>query len=112
MNESIAKSIGIYDLYLLCKESMDTNKEMNNALSFTGKEIAKENFIAITKNKNEIKFENNSKDKLSTIFLSIMQMWKQNIMYLNQEENRYLVELRDKLLPDLMSGKIKLGSEE
>jgi len=28
--------------------------------------------------------------------------------YLNQEENRYLSELRDALLPDLMSGKINL----
>ena len=28
------------------------------------------------------------------------------IMYLNNEENRYLAEFRDALLPELMSGKI------
>ena len=39
-------------------------------------------------------------------------MWKQHIMYLNNEENRYLIELRDALLPDLMSGKIDLEIEE
>lgn len=32
-----------------------------------------------------------------------------HIYYLNQEENRYLAELRDALLPDLMSGKIELN---
>lgn len=36
----------------------------------------------------------------------IMQTWKQHIYYLNQQENRYLAELRDALIPDLMSGKI------
>ena len=41
-----------------------------------------------------------------------LQMWKQHIMYLNNEENRYLVELRDALLPDLMSGKIDLGGDK
>ena len=60
---------------------------------------------------NEIKFENSSKDKLSTIFLSILQMYKQHIIYLNNEENRYLAELRDALLPDLMSGKFDLSEE-
>lgn len=31
---------------------------------------------------------------------------EQHIFYLNEEENRYLAELRDALLPELMSGKI------
>jgi type I restriction-modification system DNA methylase subunit len=108
MNETIAKSIGIYDLFMMFKQSEETNKAMNDMLKFTGKEIEKENFISLSKCKNEIKFENNSKDQISTILMSIMQMWKQHIMYLNNEENRYLVELRDALLPDLMSGKLQL----
>lgn len=37
--------------------------------------------------------------------------WKQHIYYLNQEENRYLTELRDKLLPDLMSGKVQFDED-
>jgi hypothetical protein len=32
-------------------------------------------------------------------------MWKQHIMYLNNEENSILAEFRDALLPDLMKGK-------
>ncbi len=38
--------------------------------------------------------------------MMIFNTWKQHIYYLNFEENRYLAELRDALLPELMSGKI------
>ena len=34
------------------------------------------------------------------------------IMYLNNEENRYLAEFRDALLPELMSGRIKVKEDE
>lgn len=61
-----------------------------------------------SKKKNEIRFENNSKDILSSILVLILNNWKQHIFYLNQEENRYLAELRDALLPELMSGKIEV----
>lgn len=108
MNESLAKSIGLYDIFLMFKQSEETNKEMNEMLKFTEKEIIKENFIAMSKKAGELKFENGSKTDITTILLSVLQMWKQHIMYLNNEENRYLIELRDALLPDLMSGKIEL----
>lgn len=101
MNESLAKSIGLYDIYLMFKQSEETNNSMNKMLSFTRKKIEKENFISMSKKAGELKFENGSKDKVSTILMSILQMWKQHIMYLNNEENRYLIELRDALLPDL-----------
>jgi hypothetical protein len=32
-------------------------------------------------------------------------------MYLNNEENRYLAEFRDALLPELMNGNIKVGGD-
>lgn len=108
INESLAKSIGLYDIFLMFKQSEETNSSINEILSFTGKKIEKEKFISMSKNAGELKFENGSKDSISTILMSILQMWKQHIMYLNNEENRYLAELRDALLPDLMSGKIQL----
>ena len=40
----------------------------------------------------------------------IFAQWKSMIYFLNLEENRYLNELRDVLLPDLMSGKIDVES--
>ena len=111
MNETVAKSIGMYDLYLMCKASAESNDGINKSISFTGQKIEKENFLQLSKKKNEIKFENQSDTEISTILLSIMQMWKQHIMYLNLEENRYLAELRDAILPDLMSGKIDVRSD-
>lgn len=112
MNETLAKSIGLYDIFQMFKQSEETADSMNQMLAFTGKKIQKENFISMTKKAGELKFENGSKNSISTILLSILQMWKQHIMYLNNEENRYLVELRDALLPDLMSGKIDLGGDK
>lgn len=112
MNETLAKSIGLYDIFQIFKQSEETADSMNQMLAFTGKKIEKENFISMTKKAGELKFENGSKNSISTILLSVLQMWKQHIMYLNNEENRYLVELRDALLPDLMSGKIDLGGEK
>lgn len=112
MNETLAKSIGLYDIFQMFKQSEETADSMNQMLAFTGKKIEKENFISMTKKAGELKFENGSKNNISTILLSILQMWKQHIMYLNNEENRYLIELRDALLPDLMSGKIDLGGDK
>lgn len=112
MNETVAKSMGMYDLYLMCKQSAENNNGINESISFTGQKIEKENFLQTSKKKNEIKFENQSDTEISTILLLIMQMWKQHIMYLNLEENRYLVELRDALLPDLMSGKIDVNGDD
>lgn len=111
MNETLAKAIGLYDIFQMFKQSEETADSMNQMLVFTGKKIEKENFISMTKKAGELKFENGSKNSISTILLSILQMWKQHIMYLNNEENRYLVELRDALLPDLMSGKIDLRGD-
>lgn len=109
VNETIAKSLGLYEFGIMQREAMENAKAMNDGLGkLIGFDILADDYISLTKNKNEIRFENNSKDKLSTIFLSILQMYKQHIIYLNNEENRYLIELRDALLPDLMSGKINI----
>ena len=113
MNETLAKNIGYDEL----KESMDNSnnivESMNiNYEAFTNKKIDKLDFIMLSKNKNEIKIENKDKEKLSEIIMLVLQMWKSHIMYLNNEENRYLVELRDTLLPKLMSGEIRVNSDE
>ena len=105
INETIAKSLGFdIELYKSAAEM-----EMDGLLEkITGQKIEKDNYFTATRNKNEIKFENKSEDSISSIFMMIFNMWKQHIFYLNQEENRYLAELRDALLPDLMSGKIEI----
>lgn len=112
VNETIAKSLGLYEFGMIQKQARENAKAMNDGVGkLMGCEILVDDYISLTKNKGEIKFENNSKDELSTIFLSILQMYKQHIIYLNNQENRYLAELRDALLPDLMSGKLSVEKE-
>lgn len=107
INESLARTLGFnVDLY---KQDQQQDSGLNDLLKQLGSEpLAKQNYFTASKNKNEIKFENNSKDILSSVLMMILNTWKQHIYYLNNEENRYLAELRDALLPDLMSGKIEL----
>lgn len=106
INESLAKMLG-FDVELYKQDQEDSG--LNDLLKQLGVEpLIKQNYFTASKNKNEIKFENNSKDILSSVLIMILNTWKQHIYYLNNEENRYLAELRDALLPELMGGKIKL----
>lgn len=104
INETLARGLGFdVDLY------KNDNGGINESLKSLNLKVEKQNYISFTKNKNEFKFENASKEELSHILILILQQWKNHIYFLNNEENRYLVELRDKLLPDLMSGKLPVS---
>ncbi len=106
LNESLAKGIG-FDINLYKQDQEDAG--LSDLLVKLGADkLEKQDYFITSKKKNEIKFENNSKEILSSILIMILQNWKQHIFYLNQEESRYLAELRDALLPELMSGKIDL----
>lgn len=110
INESLAKTLG-FDIAL--HKAVQEESGLNDLLKKLGAEpLIKQKYFTVSKNKNEIKFENNSKDILSSVLMMILNTWKQHIYYLNNEENRYLAELRDALLPDLMSGKIDVGGGE
>ena len=50
----------------------------------------------------------NDPEHLSVIFMTALELWKQHIMYLNEQENIILAEYRDAILPELMSGKIEV----
>lgn len=107
INESLAKTLG-FDIELYKADQKDSG--LNDLLKQLGAEpLTKQNYFVTSKNKNEIKFENGSKDILSSVLYMILNTWRQHIFYLNNEENRYLAELRDALLPELMSGKIELS---
>lgn len=112
MNEKVAKSLGIYQIFQQMKESEKINQEMIRNLEFINMKIKKEDYITISKNKNEIVIKNNDEESISEIILFALKHWTQHIHFLNNEENRYLIELRDKLLPDLILGKIDLKEFE
>ena len=106
VNESVAKSLGLYEVFTMMKNSPDIAK----SFACVGEKAEKENFISLSKNKAEFKIENKSIDKFPEILSLFLQMWKSHIMYLNNEGNRLLAEFRDALLPELMEGKIDLTS--
>ncbi len=116
INEQAAKSLGCYEVVNGILESKKTNEEIINnfkQINISTVEIKTENFLTISKRKNEISFsQNNSNDSLSIILRFALQSWAQHIYFLNQQENIYLAELRDKLLPDLMNVKIDLDNLE
>lgn len=109
INETIAKNLG-FDT-ILYKQEQDTSEFDKIIKKVSGEKIIKHDYFKVSKNKNEIKFENNSKETLSSILLMILNTWKQHIYYLNIEENRYLAELRDALLNDIFSPDLVNGIE-
>lgn len=107
INETLAKTLG-FDIKLYKQGQSDD--ELNALLKKLGAEpLIGQNYFTASQKKNEIKFENNSKEILSSVLLLILSSWRQHIYYLNLEESRYLAELRDALLPELMSGKVDLN---
>ena len=70
-------------------------------------------YLQLSKKKNELKFEQNSKEaNINEMFVMMMQLWIQNILMWNNEENNYLKELLDKMLPLLMEGKLDVTEVE
>jgi len=102
VNESLAKSLGLYEIFVMMKNQPD----ISDSFAIVGQKAEKESFIQLSKNAAEFKIENKSKEQFPEILSLFLQMWKQHIMYLNNQENRLLAEFRDALLPDLMSGKL------
>lgn len=103
-NETLAKAIGIYEAAELEEKSND--EALDKTFQLLGGHYERRRYITLTKNKNEFKVENQDKELLSSLINFFLPMWKQHIFFLNQEENRLLAELRDAMLPELMSGKL------
>ncbi len=107
INETVARNLGFdLDLY---KNDCESGELQRIIQKLAGCKLLKSNYFTATKNKCEIKFENGSKNEISSVLIMIMNTWKQHIYFLNQEENRYLAELRDNLIGDLTSGKIDVN---
>lgn len=113
INEKKCKEFGIYDSFEGHEQSKKCTEDIKDIIEkLTGKKLIKPDFMSISKNRNEISFQNNHPEMVSEILLSIFQMWKQHIMFLNNQENSLLAELRDALLPKLMCGEIDLSDME
>ena len=104
-NETLAKQIGLYEVAQL--EEKSAGIDLDKTFSLLGGHYERRRFLNLTKSK-ELKIENQDKEIWSSLISFFIPMWKQHIYFLNQEENRLLVELRDAMLPDLLSGKLQV----
>lgn len=99
MNKTAAKRLG-YDC--MNRERPD----LAQSFAVVGQKAEKEKFITFGAD-DGIRITISTKDGIHPLIVDFLNHWKQMIIYLNNEENRYLAELRDALLPELLSGKIK-----
>lgn len=106
INETIAKRLGL-DMETF-KQGKENSRQMQEQMKNLGIDLEIEDYIQFTKNKNEFVFKCNDKEMIPDIFLQFFAVWKNQIALLNRMQNQYLEELRDAILPDLMSGKIEL----
>ena len=101
MNKTAAKRLGF--------DCMNTEKiDLTKSFAIVGQRAVKENFISFGAD-DGIRITVSTKEGIHPLILDFLNHWKQMIMYLNSEENRYLAEFRDALLPELMSGKIEVS---
>lgn len=106
INETIAKERGFdIEVFKLDKKKSESMKEKMKSI---GINVEADDYIQFTKNKNEFVFKCNDKEILPEILLQFLSVWKNQIALLNTMQSRYIAELRDALLPELMSGKIEL----
>lgn len=107
INENMAKSLGLYDLALAFKAGTEISKTLSEQMKPIGIDIKITSAMTLTKKK-ELKIEVKNFEHFPELMSLFVNMWKTQMMFLNNEENRLLVELRDALLPELLSGKITL----
>lgn len=110
INETIAKGLD-FDMEAF-KQSKENSRQMQERMKGLGIDLEIEDYIQFTKNKNEFVFKCNDKELLPDILIQFFNVWKNQIALLNTMQNQYLAELRDALLPDLMSGKIDLEDKK
>lgn len=103
-NKTAAKRLG-YDC-------MDTVRpDLQASFDVVGQKVEQEKFLSFSAD-DGITIKVSTKEGIHPLILDFLSHWKQMIIYLNNEENRYLAEFRDALLPDLMSGRIEVGNAD
>ena len=104
MNKTAAKRLG-YDCMAGDKP------DLTESFAVVGQKADKEKNITFSAD-DGITIRVSTKDGIHPLILDFLNHWRQMIVYLNNEENRYLAEFRDALLPDLMIGKIEVNEDE
>lgn len=97
INRKMANDLGLLPLIKLLQESTETSKELNDAFKDEGVSLNTDSIVTLTNSKT-FKIEVKKWDKLPDLIVMFAQMWKQLMINCNNEENRYLMELKDIML--------------
>ncbi|WP_051577826.1 N-6 DNA methylase [Sporolactobacillus terrae] len=109
INETIAKELGFDDLAETMKENNDLIAENNRNMKKIGINLDLQTDRYITMSRSRVlKIELTDKNDVPSVFRIIMLLMTQRCMFFNDEENKLMRELRDALLPELMSGRIRV----
>lgn len=109
INKVWAEEMGLKGLLELEAQNKEVIKSLNQSLKMLGieEELIEPDYISQSNSK-ELVIRQMDKDILSPVMLSFLPLLTQHIMTMNVFENNLLGELRDALLPALMSGRINL----
>ena len=116
VNKVWAKELGLDKVIEDCITNNEVVKAMNESFkmftNYTVEENIIENKYIQSSNSKVFVIENTDKEILSSIMPFFIQMYKQHIFFLNNEENRLLAELRESMLPYLLTGKLKVEANQ
>lgn len=109
INKTWAKELGLDIIATLQEQSKEITASMNTQLSAIGisEKLDLPDYISLSASK-VLKIEQTDKEELSPVIRSFLPLLSQHIFTMNSLETQLLVELRDSLLPGLMSGRIKI----
>lgn len=100
INRKMANDLGLLPLIELLQQSTETSKELNKAFKDKGVSLNADSIVTLTNSKT-FKIEVKKWDKLPDLIVMFAQAWKQAMIHYNDEENRYLMELKDIMLDKL-----------
>lgn len=100
INRKMANDLGLLPLIELLQQSAETSKELNKAFKDEGVSLNTGSIVTLTNSKT-FKIEVKKWDKLPDLIVMFAQAWKQAMIHYNDEENRYLMELKDIMLEKL-----------
>lgn len=110
INKNIAKSLGFQELLEGFEKEEIINKHLEEVFRTIGFK-KKYNRPLVTTANRELKIEVKDFERIPEFLNLFLTMWRQYMIEMNNRENFYLIELRDALIPDLMSGRISFDKE-
>ena len=112
INKTWAKELGLDVIAQLQDQGKQTTAFLNTQLEAIGisEKLGSPDYIALSASK-VLKIEQTDKEELSPAIRSFIPLLAQHIFTMNNLETQLLAELRDSLLPGLMSGRIRIEQE-